>query len=59
MLGLHFLTAGASRGERALFITVEESTAQIERDAYQRALVRSGGNRWRRERQDLARFHAS
>lgn len=33
MLGLHFLTAGAKRGERTLFITVEESTAQISKDA--------------------------
>jgi circadian clock protein KaiC len=33
MLGLHFLTAGAARGERALFITVEESTQQITKDA--------------------------
>jgi circadian clock protein KaiC len=33
MLGLHFLTAGAARGERALFITVEESTEQIRKDA--------------------------
>jgi circadian clock protein KaiC len=33
MLGLHFLTAGASRGERTMFITVEESTEQIQRDA--------------------------
>jgi circadian clock protein KaiC len=33
MLGLHFLTAGASRGERALFITVEEPTEQVRRDA--------------------------
>ena len=33
MLGLHFLTAGARLGERALFITVEESTAQIRKDA--------------------------
>lgn len=33
MLGLHFLTAGARRGERALFITVEESTEQICKDA--------------------------
>lgn len=33
MLGLHFLTAGARRGERALFITVEESTEQIRKDA--------------------------
>jgi circadian clock protein KaiC len=33
MLGLHFLTAGAARGERALFITVEEPTEQIRRDA--------------------------
>ena len=33
MLGLHFLTAGARLGERALFITVEESTAQVRKDA--------------------------
>jgi circadian clock protein KaiC len=33
MLGLHFLTAGAARGERTLFITVEESTEQIRKDA--------------------------
>ena len=33
MLGLHFLTAGAARGERALFITVEEPTEQIRKDA--------------------------
>ncbi len=33
MLGLHFLTAGASRGQRSLFITVEESTEQIRKDA--------------------------
>ncbi|HVH46196.1 MAG TPA: ATPase domain-containing protein [Labilithrix sp.] len=33
MLGLHFLTAGAARGERTLFITVEEPTEQIRRDA--------------------------
>ena len=33
MLGLHFLTAGAARGERALFITVEEPTDQIRQDA--------------------------
>src|SRR5262249_31202549 len=33
MLGLHFLTAGALRGERSLFITVEESTDQIRKDA--------------------------
>jgi circadian clock protein KaiC len=33
MLGLHFLTAGARRGERTLFITVEESTEQIRKDA--------------------------
>src|SRR5262245_9848496 len=33
MLGLHFLTAGAARNERALFITVEESTEQICADA--------------------------
>jgi circadian clock protein KaiC len=29
MLGLHFLTAGAVRGERALFITMGETEAQI------------------------------
>src|SRR5829696_5022976 len=29
MLGLHFLTAGALRGERALFITMGETEAQI------------------------------
>ncbi len=34
MLGLHFLTAGAARGERTLFITVEEPTEQIRRDAH-------------------------
>mgnify|MGYP001049305988 CR=1 FL=1 len=33
MLGLHFLTAGAAHGERALFITVEESTEQVCKDA--------------------------
>lgn len=33
MLGLHFLTAGARLGERALFITVEESTDEICKDA--------------------------
>ncbi len=33
MLGLHFLTAGAALGERSLFITVEESTEQIRKDA--------------------------
>ncbi|MDB4938493.1 MAG: recombinase RecA [Labilithrix sp.] len=33
MLGLHFLTAGARLGERTLFITVEESTEQIRKDA--------------------------
>src|SRR6185369_5804723 len=33
MLGLHFLTAAAARKERALFITVEESTEQISADA--------------------------
>ncbi len=33
MLGLHFLTAGALRNERSLFITVEESTEQIRKDA--------------------------
>lgn len=33
MLGLHFLTAGAAQGERALFITVEESTDQVCKDA--------------------------
>lgn len=33
MLGLHFLTAGASRDEKTLFITVEEPTEQIRRDA--------------------------
>lgn len=33
MLGLHFLTAGAARGERTLFITVEESTEEIRKDA--------------------------
>jgi circadian clock protein KaiC len=32
MLGLHFLTAGAAHGERALFITVKESTAQVCKD---------------------------
>lgn len=33
MLGLHFLTAGARRDEKTLFITVEESTEQIRKDA--------------------------
>jgi circadian clock protein KaiC len=33
ILGLHFLTAGAARGERALFITVEEPTEQVRDDA--------------------------
>ncbi|MBX3192772.1 MAG: AAA family ATPase [Labilithrix sp.] len=33
MLGLHFLTTGARLGERTLFITVEEPTEQIRRDA--------------------------
>lgn len=33
MLGLHFLTAGAAKGERAMFITVEESTEQVRKDA--------------------------
>src|SRR6478672_11801994 len=33
MLGLHFLTSGAARDERAMFITVEESTEQICADA--------------------------
>jgi circadian clock protein KaiC len=33
MLGLHFLTAGAARGERTLFITVEEPTEQVRKDA--------------------------
>jgi circadian clock protein KaiC len=33
MLGLHFLTAGARLGEKTLFITVEESTEQIRKDA--------------------------
>jgi circadian clock protein KaiC len=33
MLGLHFLTAGAARGERTLFITVEEPTEQVCKDA--------------------------
>lgn len=33
ILGLHFLMAGAARGERALFITVEEHTDQIQRNA--------------------------
>jgi circadian clock protein KaiC len=33
MLGLHFLTAGAAVGQRSLFITVEESTEQIRKDA--------------------------
>jgi circadian clock protein KaiC len=33
MLGLHFLTAGPAQGERALFITVEESTEQVCKDA--------------------------
>jgi circadian clock protein KaiC len=33
MLGLHFLSAGAARGERTLFITVEEPTEQVRKDA--------------------------
>ncbi len=33
MLGLHFLTAGAAKGERAMFITVEEPTEQVKKDA--------------------------
>lgn len=33
MLGLHFLMAGAARGERTLFITVEEHSDQLRRDA--------------------------
>lgn len=33
MLGLHFLTAGAALGQRSLFITVEEPTEQIRKDA--------------------------
>jgi circadian clock protein KaiC len=33
MLGLHFLTAGAARGERAMFITAEEPTDQVKKDA--------------------------
>lgn len=33
ILGLHFLTAGSARGERTLFISAEEPTDQIVRDA--------------------------
>jgi len=33
VLGLHFLTAGAARGEKALFITLVESTEQIRSNA--------------------------
>lgn len=33
VLGLHFLTAGAARGEKALFITLVESMAQIRSNA--------------------------
>ena len=42
MLGLHFLAVGARRGERALFITVEESTEQICKDARALGFVLDG-----------------
>lgn len=42
MLGLHFLTAGAARGERTLFITAEEPTEQIRQDASRLGFELSG-----------------
>ena len=32
-LGLHFLTAGAAKGEKGLFITLAEPEAQIRKNA--------------------------
>lgn len=41
-LGLHYLTAGAANGERALFISLEELIPQIKKDALRRGFDLKG-----------------